>query len=240
MDPETAASESAQAGSAWIALRNALAMPLMGSVMAIACFVWLGNYLPRHLDLYHAAIVQFLSFAVGLAIIFAVVVAWQRARGMSLAELGWRKPTTPLALILALVLGALFTVQSYFGAQFLLRGVDVLEFNWVRLALAPVGIFMAIAEETMMRGFFMTELQRARVAVWVQILASGACSAVYHCFQNPTLMGFLPSFVLFSMHAGLYVLGRRSLTPVILAHSIYHVLGEPYILMMAMVVMNRG
>jgi hypothetical protein len=41
-----------------------------------------------------------------------------------------------------------------------------------------------------------------------------------------------PSFILFSLHAGLYVLGRRSLTPVILAHSIYHVLGEPYLLMM--------
>jgi hypothetical protein len=53
--------------------------------------------------------------------------------------------------------------------------------------------------------------------------------------QNPTLEGFIPSFVLFSMHAGLYVLGKRSLTPSIVAHSMYHVLGEPYLLMMAMV-----
>jgi membrane protease YdiL (CAAX protease family) len=96
---------------------------------------------------------------------------------------------------------------------------------------------MAFAEETMMRGFFMTELQRARVSTWLQVLASGACSAAYHALQNPTLMGFLPSFVLFTLHAGLYVLGKRSLTPTVITHSIYHVLGEPYLLMMAMVLL---
>jgi membrane protease YdiL (CAAX protease family) len=117
--------------------------------------------------------------------------------------------------------------------------VDVLEFSWIRLALAPLGIFLAAAEETMMRGFFMTQLHRARVATWLQILASGACSAAYHGFQNPTLIGFVPSFVLFSLHAGLYVLGKRSLTPVILTHSMYHVFGEPYLLMMALVAMNH-
>jgi hypothetical protein len=59
---------------------------------------------------------------------------------------------------------------------------------------------------------------------------------VYHTLQNPTPLGFFPSFVLFSLHAGLYVLGRRSLTPTILAHSIYHVLGEPYLLMMVLAI----
>ena len=91
----------------------------------------------------------------------------------------------------------------------------------------------------MMRGFFMTELQKARVATWLQIVASGGCSAVYHAFQNPTPAGFFPSFVLFSMHAGLYVLGRRSLTPVVITHSIYHVFGEPYLLMLALAAMPR-
>jgi membrane protease YdiL (CAAX protease family) len=158
---------------------------------------------------------------------------------MSLAELGWRKPTTPLALFLAVLLGVAYIGGSYMGAQAILRGVDVIELNWTRVALAPIGIFMAVAEETMMRGFFMTELERARVATWLQILASGACSALYHSFQHPTLIGFLPSFVLFTIHAGIYVLGRRSLTPTIVAHSIYHVLGEPYLLMMALTVMQE-
>jgi membrane protease YdiL (CAAX protease family) len=165
----------------------------------------------------------------------AVIIAWQRARRSTLAELGLGRPTTPLALLLAMVLGIAYLGGSYYGAQFVLPGVDVFQFHWTRLALAPLGVFMAVAEETMMRGWFMTELHRARVPTWVQIVASGGCSALYHALQNPTLEGFIPSFVLFSMHAGLYVLGKRSLTPSIVAHSMYHVLGEPYLLMMAMV-----
>ena len=140
---------------------------------------------------------------------------------------------------IALIMGALYVTGAYFGARQLLKDVDVLEITLVRLALVPVGIFMAIAEETMMRGFFMTELHRARVSAWLQIVASGACSAVYHSLQDPSLVGFLPSFVLFSLHAGLYVLGKRSLTPVSLAHGIYNVFGEPYLLMMAMAAMSR-
>jgi hypothetical protein len=66
----------------------------------------------------------------------------------------------------------------------------------------------------------------------LQILASGACSALYHTFPNPTLIGDLPSFVLFSLNAGLCVLGERRLTPDFVAHGIYNVLGEPYLLMM--------
>ena len=45
--------------------------------------------------------------------------------------------------------------------------------------------------------------------------------------------------VLFTLHAGLYVLGKRSLTPVVVAHGIYNVFGEPYLLMMAMAVMRH-
>jgi hypothetical protein len=90
----------------------------------------------------------------------------------------------------------------------------------------------------------MTELQRARVATWLQIVASGACSAIYHALHNTTLSGFsmafFPAFVLFSVHAGLYVLVRRSLTPPIVAHSIYNVFGEPYLLMVVFATQMRS
>ena len=75
---------------------------------------------------------------------------------------------------LGVLLGGLYLWGSYFGAQYVLPGENVLAFTWTRLALAPLGIFMAIAEEVMMRGFFMTELNRARVPTWLQILSSGA------------------------------------------------------------------
>jgi membrane protease YdiL (CAAX protease family) len=235
--PSSAASRPTT--SAFEAWRSALAITLLGNlVLGLGCFLWLGRYLRARFDLFHAAVWQQVGFTVGLAIILAVILIWQRSRGMSLADLGWRRPTTKLALALSAALAASYLYGSYFGAQYVLPKVDVLESNWVRFALAPLGIFMAVAEETMMRGFFMTQLHRAGVPTWLQILASGACSASYHTLQNPSLMGFLPSFVLFSLHAGLYVLGRRSLTPTVVAHSAYHVFGEPYLLMMVLTTMD--
>jgi membrane protease YdiL (CAAX protease family) len=224
---------------------NALAITLLGCLLGgLGCFVLLGNYLLRRveaqqLDLFQAAVYWELGFTVAMGIILVVIIAWQRAMGSSLTELGWGRPTTPTALVLAVLLGAAYLAGCYFGVQHLIPGTDVWELNWVRVALIPLGIFLAFAEETMMRGFFMTELNKAGVSTWVQILASGACSALYHAFQNPTPKGYLPSFILFSLHAGLYVLGRRSLTPVVLTHSIYHVFGEPYLLMLAMEAMKH-
>jgi membrane protease YdiL (CAAX protease family) len=220
-----------------IAWRNAMSMTLMGCLLGWFGFVFLANYLARHFEPFQAAVWLQIGFGAALGGVLAVIVVWQRSRGSSLAELGWRQPTTKTALVIGLTFGALYIWGCYFGARSILKDVDVTEFNWTRVALAPLGLFMAISEEAMMRGFFMNELQRARVAVWLQIIASGACSAVYHSLQDPTLIGFLPSFVLFTLHAGLYVLGKRSLTPVIVAHGIYNVFGEPYLLMMAMAVM---
>ncbi len=167
-----------------------------------------------------------------------VIWRWQRAHGETLADLGWRKPTTKTAIVLAVLLGLFYLWGTVMGAKVLLPGVNVYALDPLRLLLVPLGIFMAIAEETMMRGFFITQLQRAGVPTWLQIIASGACSASYHTIQNPSLLGFLPAFVLFSIHAGLYVLGKRSLTPVALAHGIYHVFGEPYLLMMSLASMG--
>jgi membrane protease YdiL (CAAX protease family) len=219
----------------WRAWRNALAITVVGSVLfGFVCFLLLGSELPRRMDLYDAAIWLELGFSTMAVVVFVFIVFRQRRRGSSLAALGWGRPTTPLALVLSVILGAAYLSGAYFGTRQLLPGVDVTQFTWARLALAPLGIFLALTEETLMRGLFMTELQRGRVPTWLEVLASGACSAIYHAFQNPTLKGFLPSFILFSLHAGLYVLGKRSLTPVFVTHSIYHVLGEPYLLMMLM------
>lgn len=245
MIDEPGAADTLEPQSKLSAWTNALAITLLGCLLGgLGCFVWLGNELRRRvgageLDLFHAAVYWELGFGIVMAVILIVIVLRQRARGASLKELGWGRPTTPLALILAVVLGALYLAGSAFGAQHLLPGTNVLELNTVRVALVPLGIFLAFAEETMMRGYFMTELNRAGVSTWLQIIASGACSASYHALQNPTPIGFVPSFILFSLHAGLYVLGRRSLTPVVLTHSMYHVLGEPYLLMLAMAAVKR-
>ncbi len=245
MEPQPFLKEDTRPSSKLRAWGDALSITLLGCLLAgVGCFLLLGKYLRQQvdseqLDLFHAAVWWELGFTAAMGIILGVILIWQRARGSSLRELGWGKPTTPLAMVLAVLLGVAYLSGCYFGARFVLPGVDVMELNGIRLALVPLGIFLAIGEETMMRGFFMTQLHKAGVATWLQILASGACSALYHTFQNPSPIGYLPSFVLFSLHAGLYVLGNRSLTPVVITHSIYHVFGEPYLLMMALTAMKH-
>src|SRR5262245_14377540 len=119
--------------NAW---RNALVITLLGCLMGWACFVVLGSYLRTHKDLFQAAVLQQIGFTAALAVIMLVIVVWQRARRSSLAELGWRKPTTRMAIALALLLGALYILGVRFGAQAVLKGTDVDAFNWTRVALA--------------------------------------------------------------------------------------------------------
>jgi hypothetical protein len=93
--PQTSASR------AW---RNVLAITLVGSaVFGLACLVLLAGYLRRTMDLYPAAIWLQLGFTIAAAVAFAFVVVWQRSRGSSVSELGWGRPTTPLALFVSVI-----------------------------------------------------------------------------------------------------------------------------------------
>jgi membrane protease YdiL (CAAX protease family) len=237
--PCEAAGVPISAREAW---RNALGITLLGClILGVGNFVVLAGYLPRIMDVYPAAAWLQVAFTLSIGIILGLIVAWQRARGSSLAELGWRKPTTLPAIVVGVLLGIGWLGLSFVGIRHFLPRIDVTELTWLRLVLVPFGIVMAIGEEVMMRGFFMSQLHRARVATWIQILVSSACSALYHGLQNFTLEGILPSMFFFSALAGVFVLGRRSLTPSILAHGLINVFGEPYLLMMVMAVMaERG
>ena len=120
---EQAASEAGERPSKLAAWTNALAITLLGLLLGgLGCFVLFGNYLLRQvrsheLTLFEAAVRWEIAFSVAMAIILAVIVAWQRARGSGLTELGWGRPTTPLALVLAVLLGIAFLSGNYFGAH---------------------------------------------------------------------------------------------------------------------------
>ncbi len=217
-------------------LRNAVGAWMLGCILGFVCFVLVGEQLRGMSDPLWAAVWWQLSFGVGLALIQGVIVAVTRIQHSSLAEIGWQKPTSLKAIIGGVILGGLYVTGVYAGIlnDPSMRNVNPFALIGIRFFLIPLGVFMAVAEETLMRGYFMTQLSKASVPPWAQILLSGACSATYHSFHNLTWIGFIPSFLLFSLHAFLYVSGKRSLTPSIIAHSMYHVLCAPYLLMFAM------
>ena len=127
MKDEPLPGEGAPPPSKLRAWGNALVITLLGCLLAgLGCFVLLANYLwqqieSQQLDLFHAAAWWEVGFTVAMAIILGVIIVWQRARGSSLAELGWGKPTPAPALVLAVLLGVAFLGSSYFGARSVLR-----------------------------------------------------------------------------------------------------------------------
>ena len=194
-------------------------------------FVLAGNYFKHWGDHFWAAVYWEVVFVASLMPILALIHWIQRRRGEGLAELGWLKPTRKLAIALTLWLLVSYLIGMSMGVHYVLKD-SLLRFHWVRIALLPCGLLIGIAEEVIMRGFFMNELQRARVATWLQVFLSALCSATFHSFTTP--VAFISSFFMFGFLALVFVVGRRSLTAPILFHSLAHMLCDPFPLQMAL------
>jgi membrane protease YdiL (CAAX protease family) len=221
------------------AWRNVLVVTLLGCLLlGLGNAVFLAQYLAARMTMFDAAVWLEVGLSAAFAVILVILVFWQRAQGSSLVALGWDRAPTTLSVVCALALAAAWLGMSWMGVRQLVPTADPGEFHWIRLALAPLGIFMALVEETMMRGFFMNQLNRAGVSTWLQILASGVCTALFHALQSASVQAFAQTFIfstiLFSLLAGLYVLGKRSLYPNLIAHGLTEALGEPYLLMMVL------
>lgn len=217
-----------------IAWRNVLGATILAwLIIALPNFGFLTNFLAhtmRH-DLLLASFYLDLGFLVSTVIVIGLVAWWQRAHGETLRDLGWGKPTTALAMIVAVVFGALWAALTYVNARG--YGPGVLSFPWERFVMAPLGIVLAFAEELLFRGFVMEQLRRAGVATWIQVLVSGATIGTYHGLVgwNYSLEYAVSAVILFSVIAWIHVLGKRSLTPNWTAHAMSHFFGDPSLTM---------
>ena len=208
------------------AWRQALAMlAVLWVVLGGLNFGVLAQLLASRLgsDLAFAALLLSSGFALSLAVVVAGIIVWQRAHGETLADLGWRRPTTRLAVGLGVVYGVAWAALSY------ARGGNPLDLAWERWPLLLLGIFLAFGEELAVRGFVMEHLQRGGVPTWVQILVSAVGMGSYHgVLGSHYSVGYaLASTVLFGLVSLLFVLGKRSLTPGLVAHALTHVLADP-------------
>ena len=200
-------------------------------LVGVGGFVLAGNHFKQMEDQYWAAVYWQLAFVVSLLPILATIYWLQRKQNEGFAELGWLQPTSRTALILSLLLLGSYVFGMYMGVHYVLKD-SLFRFHWVRIALLPAGLLFGFAEEIIMRGYFMNQLKQARVATWLQVFLSAACSAFYHSFTTP--MAFISSFFMFGFVAIIFVVGRRSLTAPVLFHSLAHMLCDPYALQMAL------
>lgn len=170
----------------------------------------------------HAAFILDMAFVALFLVVAGITIWWQRRTGGSLADLGWRRPTRTGALIAAAVFGVAWTALSYAG------GGNPMDRSWQRIPMVLAGPVLSFGEE-IARAFIVQNLHRGGVPAWLQIIIGGVAMGGYHGLVGGhfTITYALSSFVMFSVLTAMYIYGRRSLTPVLIAHALPHVLGDP-------------
>jgi len=216
----------------WAAWRNVLMATVVGwIVIAIPNFGLLTYYLAKSMKnrLLLASLYLDLGFVASCLVVIGLVFLWQRAHGETLANLGWRAPTSKAAIIWSLLFGGLWAATFYAAPGHL----SFMAFPFERFVMAPLGVVLAFAEELLFRGFVMEQLRRALVPTWIQVLASAISISSYHglvgAHYYPTYA--IASIFLFGILAILHVYGKRSMTPNTLAHAMAHVFGDPSAIM---------
>lgn len=163
---------------------------------------------------------------VGIADLVAAigpVFLYLRLNGRRLADLGFNRPGTALAWGLVLAAqAALVYFDTHGGAVG--RAPGALG-PYALIASVMVGPCAAFAEETFFRGFLMDTLERGGFGMATQIAISGLLFGLAHFgyvahlsmteLSIPIFTGALGAFWSF-----IYVLGKRSLWPTIVAHIV--------------------
>jgi Type II CAAX prenyl endopeptidase Rce1-like len=207
------------------ARRNALRVTiLLWGVMGAGCFGFGAEFVAKHFGSgVEGAFVLDLIFLAGALFVIRAILAWQREAGERIYDLGWRRSTTAAAVVTALTYGLLWTALAYS------RGGDPLAVPWQRPVMAAIGLVLAFAEDVATLGYFMEQLCRSGMSDWLQALTTGAMIGLYHGvvgFHYSVLYAF-SSAILFGILSVIFLWGKRSLTPTMLAHSMVHVLGDP-------------
>ena len=159
-------------------------------------------------------------------IALSLLLLWLRRDGWSLGDLGWGRPTTRRALGCAVLIGVAYGGYTLMHPDI---GQHAAEMSLLKLWGVIVGVVGAVVEETVFRGFVLTELERAGVSRWAQLLASGVTFGLIHI--GFSLWGMAITFLLGLALALLYQAGQRSLTPPVLSHALINAIIEPWLLL---------
>jgi membrane protease YdiL (CAAX protease family) len=169
-----------------------------------------------------------------------------RWRGQSLSDLGWRRPAAIWGwvagfAIVAFFLWGSFKSPSCRGMCFIDPKLWLTDWSLFRLlSSVAIGVTAGICEEISFRGFVMTQARDGGTPLPVQALLSGLTFGVAHIaiaglsgrFDPTAAIGIVSSTTVFGIvFAVVYLLGRRSLTPVILAHGVFAFTTEPWMLL---------
>lgn len=192
------------------------------------------SLLQEHLSIESSALALLASFWIGFCIIIAVIV--RMSGGISLREwvrsLGLGAPSRPAANIAGLVLGLLWGISFLFSIFQFDPDANIAQISVFRVLTALIAAGGALLEDFVTRGFLMNQLHKINVSKWVQVLVSALIFALYHTIWGFNIISFIFSVVYGLLLGGLFLWGKRSLTPVILGHSLALLISEPFATMM--------
>lgn len=153
-------------------------------------------------------------------------------RRLSLSDLGWRKPTTWQAMVLGLTVAVAYTAVTALNP---VVGPNLLGVSGLKALALGAALVAGVVEEVIFRGYVMTALARMGQSAFVQVMFSAALFAAAHIYGFTTPAAWLASegftFALGLALGIVYLVGRRSLTPVIVGHVMIDALIEPWLLL---------
>lgn len=148
--------------------------------------------------------------------------------GPWIREMGFARPSRWGAIVVGtlvgLAWGALF-LSSFLQID---PNADLFGISLFRITTALLAAFGAFLEDILGRGFVMNRLANLSIPRWGQALFSALLFAIYHTIWSFNIFAFIFSIVYGLILAGLFLWGKRSLTPVILAHSLAVLVSEPF------------
>ena len=224
--------------------KNVMTVSALLLLLVGPCFAVVPNYVVKNMELEAASFFQMMSMVAAFGVILIVNWAIIRSQKIDIRSIGFGAPSPGWVIVMAAIIGIFWAISSTAS----LRGIDPeadvvaiwTTFSFTRVVLVVFGATFACVEDFITRGFVMSQLKERGVPTWVQLLFSSFLFAAYHSLWAIPYMGVYFLYGLFGslvyglLLGGIYLLGKRSLTPVMISHGLTVVLGEPilsYVLM---------
>lgn len=188
--------------------------------------------LQRQMAIDPSVLTLLMSFIIGFSLIILVALRLDGKAlheiGSWLAEVGLGKPTRPLATIVGAFVGLAWGGLILMSTLQFEPEADLLAISLFRVLTALLAAGGATLEDIIGRGYLMNRLNQINIPGWGQVLASALIFAFYHTIWSFDISAFIASLVYGLLLAGLFLWGKRSLTPVILGHAVAVLIGEPF------------
>lgn len=162
----------------------------------------------------------------------AVLIRLLHHRSVNMRTLGLGKSTNWRGITVGLVVAFIYIGFTALNPSV---GSHLLQLTLLKGLAMVAALVAGLVEETIFRGYLMTSLNAMGRGRVTQVLVSGVVFAAAHFYGFVSPVALLVTFgATFALGVGLavtYIVGNRSLTPVIVSHALVDLVIEPWLLL---------